>query len=244
MLITTHLKPFRHGNHFRANALRGAASLIDPFLGVDHAWMSGPTFPMHHHEGMSAVSYLFLDSETSVDNHDSLGSRHLIRPGALHWTTAGSGIDHEGQPVETGKIVHSLQIFVDLAPERRNIDAFTLTLEPEDIPVVQTVDATVRIPVGGFGKTRSPLVPPTDVTLLDITVRPGRSLAIPIAAGERAFFLPISGMVTLEEESYDASDLRVPVYLAQETARHAMLHAPYGAQVMFFTGPSLQPRSR
>ena len=67
------------------------AEPIDPFLGVDHAWISTPTFQPHPHAGFSAVSYLFLDSETGIDNRDSLGNRNHIQPGGLHWTAAGAG---------------------------------------------------------------------------------------------------------------------------------------------------------
>jgi hypothetical protein len=37
------------GSGFRAYSLRGGemAAPIDPFLGVDHAWMSAATFPTH-----------------------------------------------------------------------------------------------------------------------------------------------------------------------------------------------------
>ncbi|XHO07094.1 hypothetical protein ACEQUB_p00340 (plasmid) [Ralstonia syzygii] len=55
------LQRANHGSHFRAYGLRGVAALIDPFLGIDHAWMSAPTFAPHPHAGFSAVSYLFLD---------------------------------------------------------------------------------------------------------------------------------------------------------------------------------------
>lgn len=72
--------------------------------------MSGPTFPPH--QGFSAVSYLFLDSETGINNRDSIGTQNLIKSGGLHWTTAGKGIVHEEVPAETGKTVHSLLIFI------------------------------------------------------------------------------------------------------------------------------------
>jgi hypothetical protein len=99
------LQPMNFGSHFRAYALRGgeAAEPIDPFLGVDHAWISAPTFPPHPHAGFSAVSYLFLDSETGVDNRDSLGNHNLISPGGLHWTAASRGVMHEEFPAKTGK---------------------------------------------------------------------------------------------------------------------------------------------
>lgn len=75
------LRRMSHGSQFHALGLH-ATELTNPFLGIDHAWMSGPIFPPHPHAGFSAVSYLFLDSETGINNKDSLGGRHLILPGA------------------------------------------------------------------------------------------------------------------------------------------------------------------
>jgi redox-sensitive bicupin YhaK (pirin superfamily) len=114
---TARLQRMNHGSQFRAYGLHDnePAALIDSFLGIDHARMSGATFPPHRHAGFSAVSYLFLDSETAIDNRDSLGNRTLILPGGLHWTAAGRGVVHEEVPVETGKTAHMLQIFVNAA---------------------------------------------------------------------------------------------------------------------------------
>ncbi len=85
MTTIAHLHRASKGNHFRARSLRSAdPALIDPFLGVDHAWISAPTFPAHPHAGFSAVSYVFADSETGIANRDSLGNRNVILPGGLH----------------------------------------------------------------------------------------------------------------------------------------------------------------
>ena len=136
MRVNAALQQIRRGNHFQANALRGGNELICPFLGVDHAWMSAPTFPEHSHAGLSAVTYVFMDAKTGYDNRDSLGTRNLIRPGGLHWTTAGRGIRHEEIPAEPGKTAHSLQIFVDLAVDMRDMEPFALSLEPDELPVL------------------------------------------------------------------------------------------------------------
>lgn len=80
MSVIAPIQRANHGGHFRAYGLRGVAELIDPFLGVDHYWMSAPTFPAHPHAGISAVSYLFLDSETGMVNRDSIGTHNLIQP--------------------------------------------------------------------------------------------------------------------------------------------------------------------
>lgn len=241
MPVIAPLQRANHGSHFRAYGLRGVAALIDPFLGVDHAWMSAPTFPPHSHAGFSAVSYLFLDSETGVDNRDSLGTRNLIRPGGLHWATAGSGIVHEEVPAEAGKTVHSLQIFVNLAASQKDIAPFALPLEPEDVPVAQLPGAKVRVPIGSFRDACSPLKPPTEVTMLDIALEEGAKLVVPIAAGHCAFVMPIYGTARVDGQDFAHSDLKLPVFPAQDTPHAITLQAlPSGAKVMLFSGPPLR----
>ncbi|AXI83259.1 pirin family protein [Xylella taiwanensis] len=244
MSIIASLQRANHGNHFRAYGLRGMAALIDPFIAVDHAWMSAPTFPPHSHAGFSAVSYVFLDSETGIDNRDNISTHNLIRPGGVHWTTAGRGIIHEEVPAETGKIVHSLQIFVNLAREQQDIMPFALSLEPHNVPVVQWPGAKVRVPVGSFGDARSPLNPPTDVTMLDIALEEDAELAIPVAAGHCAFVMPIFGTVVVDGQPFEHHALKLPVFPAQDTPHAMLFQAPHGnAKVMLFSGPPLQSMS-
>jgi redox-sensitive bicupin YhaK (pirin superfamily) len=241
MPLIAPLQRANHGSHFRALALRGVANLIDPFLGVDHAWMSAPTFPPHPHAGLSAVSYVFLDAETGLTNQDSLGNDNLIRPGGLHWMAAGSRVVHEEVPAEHGKTVHSLQIFVGLPPEVQGKEPFALTLEPQDIPVVQQDKSKVRVVLGCFNGLRSPMIPPNDVTMLDISLEHGAVLSLPVSAGECAFVVPIHGSVLVDEELFGINDLRAPVYPAQPNEQSIELKAPDGgAKVMLFSGRPLQ----
>lgn len=232
----------QHGSHFRAFGLRGVAEWIDPFLGVDHAWMSGPTFPPHPHAGFSAVSYLFLDSETGITNRDSIGNHNLIEPGGLHWATAGSGIVHEEVPAETGKTVHSLQIFVNLAPALRDMAPGSLSLAPQDIPVVTREGVKVRVPLGQFADVRSPLNPPTNVTVLDISLDEGAELILPIEAGHSAFIMPIVGAVQVDGQLFELNALELPVYAEQNTAHSITVRAVQGsAQIMLFSGQPIHP---
>lgn len=231
------------GSGFRAYSLRGdeMAEPIDPFLGVDHAWMSAATFPTHPHAGFSAVSYLFLDSETGVNNRDSLGTHNLIQPGGLHWTAAGRGVVHDEVPAETGKTVHMLQIFVNLAVERQGGEAFSLSLEPHDVPVLHLPGAKIRVPLGSFGGARSPLRPPTEVRLLDISLDDGASLSVPVPEGHSVFVMPIFGTVLIDGQSFEANEPRLPVFPAQATPRQIALQAKDGnAKVVMFSGTPLR----
>lgn len=243
MTTIARMQRMNFGSHFRAYSLRGgdAAEPIDPFLGVDHAWVSAPTFPAHPHAGFSAVSYVFLDSETGIDNRDSLGNRNLIQPGGLHWTAAGRGVVHEEVPAEPGKTVHMLQIFINLARERQGAEPFALSLATQDVPVVQLPGAKVRVPLGSFGAARSPLMPPTEVSMLDISLEHGAELAVPMSAGHSAFVMLIHGTVTVNGQRFDSEDPRVPVFLAEAQVEAVRLQAIQGsAKVVLFSGAPLR----
>jgi redox-sensitive bicupin YhaK (pirin superfamily) len=229
------------GTQFRAVRLHGAdPAQLDPFMGIDHAWMSAPTFPPHPHAGFSAVTYLFLDSETGIANRDSNGNRTLIEPGGIHWTAAGSGVVHEENPAVPGSTTHLLQIFVNLPRYRQNAAPFALTLTPQDVPVVQRPGARVRVPVGSFGGVQSPLTPPTEVTLLDLTLDAGAELEVPVPAGQRAFFMPIFGAAELDGESFGLDELKAPILPAEPDATtHKLVAKAGGAKVAVFIGKPL-----
>lgn len=241
-VVIAQLHRANHGGYFRGYGLRGDVGLLSPFLGVDHYWMNAPTFPPHPHAGISAVSYLLLDSETGMANRDSIGTDNLIQPGGLHWTTAGRGVVHEEVPAEPGKTVHGLQIFVALATSKLDIAPFPLTLEPQDVPVIQLPGAKVRIPLGSYGDKRSPLTPPTEVTLLDISLEEGAVLSVPVAVGHSMFVMPIFGTVEVAAQRFNSDDLKVPVFPAQDKPRDIILKAPQGStKVALFSGPVLSP---
>lgn len=237
MPIVVPMQRAHHGAHFRAYGLRGAASVINPFIGIDHAWMSAPTFAPHPHAGFSAVSYLFLNSETGIANRDSTGTNNIILPGGLHWMAAGRGVTHEEIPAEAGKTVHSLQIFVALPAGRREDEPFSLSLAPQDVPVAMLPGAKVRVALGRFGVHRSPLHPPTDVNMLDISLEHGAELALPVEEGQCAFVMPIAGITSIDDQSLSPEDLRTVLYPAQGAAATVRLRAAGGpAKVMVFSG--------
>lgn len=230
-----------YGSQFQAFGLRGAGRYIDPFINVDHAWMSAPTFPPHRHAGFAAISYVFLDSESGIANRDSTGVSNLIKPGGVHWLMAGRGVIHEEVPAEVGKIVHSLQIFVQIPPELQNAPPVAMSIEPEDVPTVDLPGTKVRVVAGEFEGQRAPGEAPADVEMLDVSLEEGAELAIPIPTGHTMFFLPVQGTVSVAGSNFAVNDLKVPVFLASEAVHEVMLQAPNGpAKVMIFSGVPYQ----
>ncbi|HDC4393617.1 TPA: pirin family protein [Enterobacter cloacae] len=171
MSLIIPLRRISHGNAFRVTSLRLPAELNMPFIGVDHAWVSAPVFPSHHHAGLSVVSYVFPDSETGISNRNKIASRNLIHPCGFRWAAAGKGIVHEEAPTEQEKTVHSLQIFVGLSDP--NMDPAAFRLNATDVTVVRADGPKIRVPVGYFDNVISPLCPPTDLTVTDITLEEG-----------------------------------------------------------------------
>lgn len=241
----TNLVPLQQasrGTQFRAHRLHATESMpLDPFMGVDHAWMNAPTFPPHPHAGFSAVTYLFPDSATGISNRDSLGTVNLIEPGGLHWTAAGRGVIHEEIPAVSGRTTHLLQIFINLPKERQLSPPQALSLSPNDVPVLERLGVRVRVPLGSFEDVRSPLQPPTPVTLLDITLTADSSIAVPVPAGQKAFFIPINGICEMDSEPFG---MEAPNAIVLPVADKFMSHRLFArnglAQVAVFIGEPLR----
>ena len=242
MTTIARMQRANRGSQFRAYRLHGSdPAQLDPFMGIDHAWMGAPTFPPHPHAGFSAVTYLFLDSESGIANGDSQGNRTLIEPGGLHWTAAGRGVIHEENPAVLGSTTHLLQIFVNLPRDRQNAAPFALTLAPLDVPVVQRPGARVRVPLGSFDGRHSPLRSPTEVTLLDITLEARTELELSVPAGQRAFFMPINGRAELNREGFGLDDLTAPILpIAAEATTHKLVAKAEAAKVAVFIGEPLR----
>ena len=226
-----------HGQHLPES--------LDPFLAIDHFEMSQPFFPPHPHAGFSAVTYMFPESRNGFVNRDSRGERIEIRPGDLHWTAAGRGILHEEVPIVRGIVCHGLQIFVNLPASMKWMAPQILHLDAAAVPLVRAPGVEVRVVCGRDGDVRSPLQPPTDVTLLDAVLEPGGLLSHEVPAGESRFLYVLKGEIAVgppeqavhlkagEAAGLSAGGNRVQV--RAETAAHLVLAGgrPLGEPVVF-----------
>ena len=168
-------------------------NFLDPYLMVDHFFMSAPFFPPHPHAGFSAVTYMFPESAGGFLNRDSLGNEQAIDPGAIHWTVAGRGVIHEEVPSEPGVVCSGLQIFVNLHSTKKQIDPYSLHADAAEIPRVVAEGSEVRVVVGEYDGTRSAFVPPTDVLLLDVVLEEGATFTHTLPSGMLGFIYVLEG---------------------------------------------------
>ncbi len=117
---------------FRATELEVA---MDPLVMVDHYVMTEPTFGVHPHAGISAVSLLFEDGAGRFHNRDSLGNNFDLQPGDLYWLKAGNGALHDEAP-RPGSRIHGLQVFVNLPQRQRHDAPQSLLVRRGEMPVV------------------------------------------------------------------------------------------------------------
>jgi redox-sensitive bicupin YhaK (pirin superfamily) len=189
-------RPMAHGTGFKALSI-GRNNLgdgVDPFIQLDHYFMSQPTFGPHPHAGFSAVTYMFEDSAGSFANRDSRGDHSLIRPGDLHWTQAGSGIIHDEVPTEPGTVCHGIQMFVNLSAPNKFSEPRAFHLLSKDVPVWKSqTGARVRVLAGSAHGLTSPLQLLTPVTFLDVSVPAHSSIEHEIPVGQNAFVFVIQG---------------------------------------------------
>jgi redox-sensitive bicupin YhaK (pirin superfamily) len=123
----------------------------------------------------------------------------------------------------------------------RQIGALGQVLTPQDVPVIQRPGVRVRVPLGSIDGVRSPLTPPAEVTLLDITLEARAELALPVAAGERAFFMPIFGSAEFNGEGFGLDDLGAPILpAATDATTHKLVAIAGGAKVAVFIGEPLR----
>lgn len=161
------------GYQWRESPGAGAVLLCDSYV------MTAPTFPLHPHQHISAVAILFEDTVGQMYSSDSVGTNHHFGAGDLHWTLAGSGVEHTQTPIEGSKI-HAVQMFIDLPQALHDCPAQTFHLQAKDAPIYEGDHCRVRILVGAaFGLT-SPLVIPQDILIIEGWSKSDLTIPVPI----------------------------------------------------------------
>lgn len=224
----------------RSAQLGAGSPDLDPFLMVSLYAMRGATFPPHPHAGFMVATYILPDSEIGFVNQDSIGSRNRIAPGALHVTVAGRGVLHEEQPEVEGRLAQGFQIWIDLPEAQRERAPEALHLAADQVPRLALPGAEVRVVLGRVGDAASPLVLPTAVSLLDVTLAPGARCALPLPAADHAFAFMLGGSLEAGGHRAEAGQL---LRTRADGERLDLVAGASGARLTVFAGTPLpQPR--
>ena len=212
---------------------------VGPFIFFDHmgpaefAPGTGINVRAHPHIGLATITYLF---EGEILHRDSLGYVQPIRPGAVNWMTAGSGIVHSEKVTAevraSGQRLHGLQTWVALPAAAEEIEPSFEHYAAEDIPAVKVGGAAIRVVLGAAFGVSSPVTTHSETLYVDAVLEPGQSLDIP-RAQELAVYV-VEGDVAIGEQRVEEGVLAVLRPGARGT-----VSAGSAARVLFVGGDAL-----
>jgi hypothetical protein len=123
---------------------------MDPFLMLDEFGSDEPKdylagFPAHPHRGFETVTYMI---EGHMLHEDHLGNRGNLRNGGVQWMTAGRGIVHSEMPQQEQGLMRGFQLWLNLPAAEKMKPAGYRDIQPEDIPTVTSLEATIKVIAG------------------------------------------------------------------------------------------------
>jgi len=229
--------------------------LVDPFILVHEGvvpitpeWAGRDTG--HPHRGFDNLWYL-VAGEASTGHSTGPGGameRARLRTGALLKVRTGRGVWHaEGigeDQVREGKTgeMRGVLFWVNLARKDKDVDPSAQILQPEDVPVRQEGDATVRVLVGDG----SPIELGTPGLILDVELPNGGAFSTPVPSDFNAFVYLLDGEAGFGANAQRARRAQIAllgpgaaldVVDAQPGTRFLLMAGkPYGEQPVF-NGP-------
>jgi redox-sensitive bicupin YhaK (pirin superfamily) len=193
----------------------GLGRELSPFLLLDYA--APYAFPPgterrgvggHPHKGFETVTVAY---QGELEHRDSTGGGGKIGAGDVQWMTAGNGIVHEEfhsrDFTRQGGTLQMVQLWVNLRAKDKNAPARYQTLLAAQIPnVILSQDVgTVRVIAGDYAGSRGAAKTFTPINLWDVTLRAGKTAVLPLPDGHTTTFLVLSGEVTVNGETDEAS---------------------------------------
>ena len=214
-VIVPHIRDLGDGFTVRRVLPFAQHRTVGPFVFFDHF---GPTLfragqgldvRPHPHIGLATVTYL-LDGE--ILHRDGLGTVQAIRPGAVNWMTAGSGIVHSERtpPAERahGSAITGAQLWVALPRAQEETAPAFAHYAADVLPRLEGEGCALRVIAGTLHGARSPVATLSELFCADATLATGARLELAAEHEERGLYV-LSGAVTLAGERFGPEQLVV-----------------------------------
>jgi redox-sensitive bicupin YhaK (pirin superfamily) len=147
----------------------------------------------HPHTGLHTVTWLLAGE---VRHLDSLGSEQVIRPGQLNLMTAGHGVVHAEEGTDYRGPLHGAQLWV--AQPEATRDGPAAFEHHAEVPVAEVGGpgglAVAAVLLGEFAGVTSPARRDTELTGVDLDLRPGRAV-LPLRPGFEYALVVLEGAV-------------------------------------------------
>ncbi|MFD6415753.1 pirin family protein [Streptomyces sp. NPDC060194] len=167
----------------------GAWVFVDHYGPDDIADEPGMRVAPHPHMGLQTVSWLH---EGEVLHRDSVGSLQTVRPRELGLMTSGRAISHsEETPREHARFLHGAQLWVALPDAHRHVDPHFE--HHAELPTVTAPGLTSTVILGSLDGAVSPGTTYGPLVGVDLTLRQGAELRLPLEPDFEYAVLSMSG---------------------------------------------------
>lgn len=186
-------------------------NMLDPFLLLDEFGSDNPKdyiagFPPHPHRGFETITYML---NGKFRHKDSAGNEGFLTDGSVQWMTAGKGVIHSEMPEQTDGLIRGFQLWLNLPKEKKMISPKYNDIDVDEIPVVDFVNAKVKIISGELSGVQGPGKPHTGMLYFDISLNVGSDLILPIENGWNSFIYVYGGSVNILDKQISKSHLAV-----------------------------------
>ncbi|MGZ0085654.1 pirin family protein [Caldibacillus thermoamylovorans] len=164
----------------------------DPFLLLMEDIFQRGAFDVHPHRGIETVTYVISGE---LEHFDSKAGHGTLGPGDVQWMTAGRGVVHKEDPAP-GSTVHSLQLWVNLPSAHKMTEPRYQNLRAKDMPVRKEEGATIRVFSGSSNGVEAPTKNIVPVTMVEMTVEPGVTVAQDLPGHYNGFLYILEGSGT------------------------------------------------
>jgi redox-sensitive bicupin YhaK (pirin superfamily) len=187
---------------------------VDPIVLFDFAKYNSRNelpFRPHPHIGLTAMS--FLPTTGTIMAWDSLNGdeeTHL-QPGGLYYVHAGLPAFHYEYPspdtVAAEVDMEFIQLVWNASDEN---DVKTVIVQPQDVPLITTDDATIRVLAGEFCGVES-IQPFTHrkIVYAYVQLQKGKSLELKIPQSMKGVLFPIEGNLSVNEDRVNEHQMMV-----------------------------------
>jgi redox-sensitive bicupin YhaK (pirin superfamily) len=167
----------------------------------------------HPHRGFETVTIAY---QGAVSHRDSAGNAGTIFPGDVQWMTAASGVvheeKHEREFAKNGGVFEMVQLWVNLPKSVKMSAPRYQAITKDQIPLVKLgVESYARVIAGELNGAKGTAKTFTPVTLLDLRLKAGERVELPIAEGQNSSLVLLKGDVTVSDSGELSGEARIAV---------------------------------
>lgn len=208
----------------------------DPFILLDHMSSDKPEdyiagFPLHPHRGFNTFTYM-IDGD--MEHKDSMGNTGNLGPGGAQWMKAASGVIHSEMPKQEDGLLRGFQLWINLPADNKLDDPEYQEYKSATFPVVKDKDYSVKVIIGNFGDTLSPIVDNiSNVSYFDVQVKPGKHFQYALPEEHNSFLYVFEGSGQINEQTVATHTL---LTLAGHNTLSTFVAGDQGARFLLVSG--------